>query len=78
MSEQLETIKCSDWTINSFWAAGGGSGAGRSPSAQAGCPSSLLFFPSLLFNPQRCTWSVMQQSIRLGEAARPPNTWPLA
>lgn len=24
MSEQLETIKCSDWAINSSWAAGGG------------------------------------------------------
>lgn len=31
MSEQLETIKCVDWTINFPGAVGGGEPAGREP-----------------------------------------------
>lgn len=46
MSEQLETIKCVDWTINFPGAVGGGADGGESPSVEAGGP------------PRRCTWSV--------------------
>lgn len=39
MSEQLETIKCADWTINFSWAVGGvlGGVCGRSHDTEQVC-----------------------------------------
>lgn len=69
MSEQLETIKCSEWAINSSWAVGGG--ADREGARLHRQAALHRLFSLLLFNPQRRTWSVTQRSIRLSEATAP-------
>lgn len=56
MSEQLETIKCDDWTINFPGAVGGRADGGESPSVEAGGPP--IFFvksvPGQLWPGQPC------------------------
>lgn len=61
MSEQLETIKCVDWTINFPGAVGGGADRERSPICRCRLPCNFLFIFCL--NPQSCTWIVMSPSI---------------
>lgn len=76
MSEQLETIKCSEWAINSSWAVGGGADREGARLHRQAALHRLFFL--LLFNPQRCTWSVTQPSIHPSQRGYSPNTWPRA
>lgn len=60
MSEQLETIKCVDWTINFLWAASGGADVARAHLQGQKLYNLFVFF---LF--QRCTWTAQARSAML-------------
>lgn len=64
MSEQLETIKCVDWTINFFWGCWWGNRLGESPSVDAGCPQIFFFLCSEVHLVSRAAIHPSQESYR--------------
>lgn len=76
MSEQLETIKCSDWTINSSWAVGGGADQEEACLYRQAALHAFFFFSFFLI--LRGAPGQPRSNPSISARLQPTNMWPRA